>query len=99
MKPLFLAIALVLAPTAGLAQTFEFLVKNGYTDALTGLSVSGGKVEGFRQIPANGERIFSVTLKEGKCEASVSVTFANGQYHDAGRFDFCEYNVLNLYFR
>ncbi|MEO7222839.1 MAG: hypothetical protein ABIY37_10230, partial [Devosia sp.] len=95
-KSILFAIALALLPTAGLAETFQFTLKNGYTDAMTGLSVSGGKVEAFKQIPANGKRTFSVTLPDGKCQARVSVTFANGQYHDAGKFDFCQYDLLSI---
>ena len=31
--------------------------------------------------------------------ALLSVTFANGQHYDAGKFDFCQYNLLNLSFK
>ena len=92
------AASLALAPTAGFAAPHEFVVENGYTDAVTGLSVGGGKLTGFKTIPANGKRTFSVTLPDGKCEARISVTFANGQYHDAGQFAFCEYDLLTLSF-
>ena len=97
-KALLFATALSLVPTVGLAKTFELTIKNGYTDVLTGLSIGGGKVQAFKTIPANGKRTFSVTLPDGKCEARISVTFANGQYHDAGQFDFCEYDLLTLSF-
>jgi hypothetical protein len=99
MKVLLLAAALALVPAAALAETYQFTIKNGYTDALTGLSVSGGKVEGFKPIPASGKRTFPVALADGKCEARVSVTFANGQHYDAGQFDFCEYDLLDLSFK
>jgi hypothetical protein len=98
LKALLIAAALALVPTAGLAKTFELTIKNGYTDVLTGLSIAGGKVEAFKSIPANGKRTYSVTLPDGKCEARISVTFANGQNYDAGKFDFCEYDLLNLWF-
>ena len=98
LKALLFAAVLALIPTAVLAKTYEFTVKNGYTDAVTGLSVGGGKLEGFKTIPANGKRSFSVTLPDGKCEAHIAVTFANGQYHDAGKFDFCKYDLLTLSF-
>lgn len=99
MKFLLVAAALAFVSTAALAETYQFTIKNGYTDALTGLSIGGGKVEGFKPIPASGKRTFPVTLADGKCEARVSVTFANGQHYDAGKFDFCEYDLLNLSFR
>jgi hypothetical protein len=98
LKALLFAAALALVPTAGLAETYQFILKNAYTDALTGLSISGGKVEGFKTIPANGKRTFPVTLPDGKCQAHIAVTFANGQYHDAGKFDFCKYDMLTIYF-
>ena len=99
MKVLLLAAALALVPGAALAETYQFTIKNGYTDVLSGLSIAGGKVEGFKPIPASGKRTFPVTLADGKCEARVAVTFANGQHYDAGKFDFCQYNLLNLSFR
>lgn len=40
-----------------------------------------------------------MTLADGKCEARVAVTFANGQRYDAGKFDFCAFDLLNLSFR
>ncbi|MEO7221809.1 MAG: hypothetical protein ABIY37_04995, partial [Devosia sp.] len=67
-------------------------------DAVTGLSVSGGKVAAFKQVPASGSRIFSVTLPDGKCEARVAINFANGQHYDAGKFDYCKYDQLDLWF-
>jgi hypothetical protein len=99
MKVLLFAAALALIPGAALAETYQFTIKNGYTDALTGLSVAGGKVEGFKPIPASGKRTFPVTLKDGTCEARVTVTFANGQNYDSGKFDFCQYDLLNLSFK
>ena len=99
MKVLLLAAAaLALVPAVALAETYQFTIKNGYTDALTGLSISGGKVDGFKPIPANGKRTFPVTLKDGTCEARVTVTFANGQNYDSGKFDFCQYDLLSLTF-
>lgn len=99
MKVLLFAAALALVPSAALAETYQFTIKNGYTDALTGLSIGGGKVEGFKPIPANGKRTFPVTLKDGVCEARVTVTFANGQNYDSGKFDFCQYDLLDLSFK
>ena len=98
MKFLLFA-ALTLVPSAALAETYQFTIKNGYTDALTGLSIAGGKIEGFKPIPAAGRRTFPVTLADGKCEARVAVTFANGQHYDAGKFDFCKYDLLDLSFK
>jgi hypothetical protein len=100
MKSFFLAIAVAIAlvPASGLAKDFDLTIQNSYTDSLTGLSVSGGKVKEFKRIPAAGKRTFIVTLPDDKCEANVAVTFANGQYYDAKKFDFCKYNMLNLFF-
>jgi hypothetical protein len=98
LKAILTCLVVGFAPGAALAKTFDLTIKNGYTDVLTGLSIGGGKVEAFKTIPASGKRTFSVTLPEGKCEARISVTFANGQHYDAGKFDFCEYDLLNLWF-
>jgi hypothetical protein len=98
MKSVLFAVALALVSTAGLAETFQLTIENGYTDPLTGLSVSGGKVDAFKQIPAGGKRTFAITLPDGTCAASLSTTFANGQRYDAGKFDFCKYDVLDLTF-
>jgi hypothetical protein len=93
-----LATALAAVSTAALAADFPLIIENTYTDALTGLSVSGGKVKDFKRIPANGKRTFTVTLPDGKCEATVGLNFANGHYHDAGKFDFCEFDTLSVWF-
>ncbi|MBI4923917.1 MAG: hypothetical protein HY834_19460 [Devosia nanyangense] len=60
--------------------------------------MAGGKIEAFKQIPAGGKRTFSVTLPDGKCGANVSINFANGQSYDAGKFDFCKNDLLELWF-
>ena len=96
-KALLLAGVVALVPTAILADDFQLTVKNGYTDTITGISVSGGKVADFKRVPANGQRTFTVTLPDGKCAANIAVTFANGYaYHDNDKFDFCQYDIYGF---
>ena len=97
-KSVLLAIAIALIPAAASAQTFQVTVKNGFVEAMTGFSVSGAKVEGFKQVPAAGKRQVSVTLPDGKCEANVTTTFADGQSLDGGSFDFCQYDLYEVSF-
>lgn len=60
--------------------------------------MAGGKVEGFKQIPANGRREMTVTLPDGKCEATLMLRFADGNSYDEKNFDFCQYNEFTITF-
>ncbi len=97
-KSVLFAIVLAFVSTAASAQTFELTIKNGFVEAMTGFSVAGAKVEGFKQVAAAGKRQVSVALPDGKCEAAITVTFADGQQLDAGAFNFCESDTFAVEF-
>jgi hypothetical protein len=98
MKSIVLAIGIAMAPAVALADTFEFTVTNGYTDAVTGVSISGGKAQGFKRIPAGASRSFTVVLPDGDCEASLTLTFEDGNATTSADFDFCQFNEFEVYF-
>ena len=96
-RKVMLAALFAAVPASVLADDFQLTVENFYTDAMTGMSVSGGKVANFKRVPANGTRVFTVTLPDGACAARISVTFANGYaYHDNEKFDFCQYDIYGF---
>ncbi|RYE09159.1 MAG: hypothetical protein EOP22_10460 [Hyphomicrobiales bacterium] len=94
-RPIAISALLAFVPTVALAADFQLTVKNGYTDAVSGISVSGGKVHDFKRVPANGTRTFTITLADDKCVTKVLMTYANGQSQD-GDFDFCQYDMITL---
>ena len=98
-RPIAVSALLAFMSTAALAADYQLTVKNKYTDAMSGISVTGGKIHDFKRVPANGKRVFTVTLPDGQCEANIVVTFANGAADDGGAFDFCQFDVLEYNFR
>jgi hypothetical protein len=97
-KTLLFAAALMAIPADASAQTFELTIKNGFVEALTGFSVRGGEVEGFRPILPSATRVVSITVPDGACEVRMSVVFADSQSLDVGAFDLCENDLLELTF-
>ncbi len=98
MKSVVLAIAVAFVPSIALADTFEFTLKNTYVEAVASVSVSGGKVEGFKRVPSSASRSFNVTLPDGECSATMTVNFEDGNSVESEDFDFCQYNMFEVTF-
>ena len=97
MKVLLTAAALIIAgATASVAADHDFTIQNGSSSDLTALSISGGKVAGFKTIRSGQSRTVTVTLADGKCEASVKMQFADGAEANEGAFDFCNEDTLPI---
>ena len=97
MKVLLTAATLVIAGvTTSVAADHDFTIQNGSSSDLTALSISGGKVAGFKTIRSGQSRTVTVTLADGKCEAGVRLQFADGSEADAGAFDFCTDDTLPI---
>jgi hypothetical protein len=103
-KSLMLAVALVLmSSTLSIARTpeYKFKVHNNTKSAIKKLQVSeDGKKWGFFDIGsgigagATVELVWDKSTDNGNCEQYFKVQFADGEWSDAVKFDFCEKDLV-----
>lgn len=103
-KFLMLAVALVLmSGTLSFAKTFDyrFKVHNNTKQDIKRLSVSeDGKKWGDFDIDsgikagATDELVWDKSTDNGNCEQYFKVRFADGEWSDAVKFDFCEKGLI-----
>ena len=95
MKTLLLPLALVLASVGvSSAADYPLTIANRSSADVTGISVQGGKVTGFKQVRASQSRQVTVTLADGRCQAGVKLGFSDGSDFESGQFDFCTTDTL-----
>ena len=103
-KVLMLAVAVVLmSGTLSVARTpeYKFKVHNNTKSAIKKLMVSeDGKKWGFFDIGsgigagATVELVWDKSTDNGNCEQYFKVQFADGEWSDAVKFDFCEKDLV-----
>lgn len=103
-KVLMLAVAVVLmSGTLSMARTpeYKFKVHNNTKSAIKKLQVSeDGKKWGFFDIGGGigagqtVELVWDKSTDNGNCEQYFKVQFADGEWSDAVKFDFCEKDLV-----
>jgi hypothetical protein len=97
LKTVLLPAALLLACVgATSAADFPLTIANKSSADVTGFSVQGGKVAGFKQVRSSQSRQVTVSLADGTCEAGLRLTFSDGSDLDYSRFDFCNIDTLPI---
>ena len=102
-KPSMLVLAFALMSTLGLAKTneYKFKVHNNTKQAIKKLQVSeDGKKWGDFDIGdgiaagATEELVWDKSTDSENCEQYFKVRFADGEWSDAVKFDFCEKGLV-----
>lgn len=85
---------LLVTPT--MAADYAFTVTNSTPSELVAVHVQGGKVSGFKHVPANGEREFTITLPDGVCVTQLQFVFTDIEPLAMPGYDACNSGGIDL---
>jgi len=90
------AALMCLLASPALAADHAFTVTNSTPSALVAVHVKGGTVSGFKSVPANGERAFTITLPDGVCITQLQFVFADMEPLAMPGYDACNGGGIDL---
>jgi hypothetical protein len=90
-----LALAALMASPA-LAADYAFTVTNSTPSELVAVHVRDGQVTGFKHVPANGEREFTITLPDGVCITQLQFVFTDIEPLAMPGYDACNSGGIDL---